>query len=116
MATTEERTSAANGATAAIPVEGLEVLVTCDRAMTGKASLRLSAKLRKQLRLKSATLASGTVKCASPGSKTLRLKPSKAVRRALKQAKGSVKVKLVVRMRAAGESAKQSTRSLRLTR
>jgi PKD repeat protein len=95
---------------------GLTVQVTCNRAMTGSASIRLSAKLRKQLKLKSATLASGAVKCSNSGTKRVTLKPSKAVRRALKKAQRSLKVKLVVRLRAMGEPARKSTRSLRLTR
>ena len=64
---------------------GLSVQVTCTEAMTGSATLTLSAKLRKQLGLKTATLAASTVKCAGAGSKTVKLKPSKAVQRALRR-------------------------------
>ena len=81
---------------------GLSVQVTCTEAMTGTAKLTLSAKLRKQLGLKSGTLAASAVKCAGAGSKTVKLKPSKAVQRALKKAKGSVKVTLGVSLRATG--------------
>jgi hypothetical protein len=44
------------------------------------------------------------------------LKPSAAVKRALKKAKGSVKVTLGVSLRATGESAKKSTRTITLAR
>ena len=95
---------------------GLSVQVTCTEAMTGTAKLTLSAKLRKQLGLKSATLAASAVKCAGAGSKTVKLKPSKAVQRALKKAKGSVKVTLGVSLRAKGEAAKKATRAVTLSR
>jgi hypothetical protein len=47
--------------------------------------------------------------------KSVRLKPSTAVKRALKKYKGSVKVKLGVRLRATGKSAKTSTRTITLS-
>jgi len=93
---------------------GLKVQVTCTESMRGTAKLTLSSKLRKQLGLKSATIASRSIKCAGAGSKTITLKPSKKVQRALKGAKGSVKAKLGVTLRAAGESAKKSTRTVTL--
>ena len=83
-------------------------------AMSGSAKLTLSAKLRKRLGLKTGTLAASAVKCAGAGSKTVKLKPSKAVQRALKKANGSVKVKLDVSLRARGESAKKATRAVTL--
>ena len=44
----------------------------------------------------------------------MKLKPSKAVQRALKQAKGSVKVTLGVSLRAKGSAAKKTTRAVTL--
>ena len=95
---------------------GLSVQVTCTEAMSGTAKLTLSSKLRKRLGLRSGTLATSAVKCAGAGSKTIKLKPSKAVQRALKKAKGSVKVTLGVSLRAPGESAKKATRAVTLAR
>ena len=51
------------------------------------------------------------VKCSGAGSKTVKLKPSAATRRALGKAKGAVKVKLGVSL--AGKSA---SRTVTLTR
>jgi PKD repeat protein len=95
---------------------GLSVKVTCTEAMRGTATLKLSRKLAKQLGLKKVTLASRPVKCAGAGSKSVTLKPSAAVKRALKKAKGSVKVTLGVSLRTAGKSAKKSTRTITLAR
>ena len=59
-------------------------------------------------------VASGKVKFTSAGAKSVTLKPSAAVKRALKKAKGSVKVTLGVSLRATGKSAKKSTRVITL--
>ena len=56
------------------------------------------------------------MRCAGAGSQAVTLKASKAVQRALAGAKRSVKVTLSVQLRAAGESATQSQRTLTLTR
>ena len=53
---------------------------------------------------------------AGAGSKSVTLKPSAAIKRALAKAKGSVKVTLSVSLRAKGKSAKKSTRAITLTR
>ena len=95
---------------------GLSVRVTCTEAMSGTAKVTVSSATRKALKLKSATLATGTVRCDGAGSKAVVLKASKAVKRALAGAKRSVKVTLSVQLRAAGESATQSKRTLTLTR
>ena len=82
--------------------------------MTGSATITVSKKVAKQLGLKKTTLASGKVRFTGAGSKSVTLKPSAAVKRALKKAKGSVKVTLGVSLRATGKSAKKSTRSITL--
>ena len=112
----QRRRRASRTTVATFTKSGLSVRVTCNEAMTGTATLTLSAKLRKQLRLKSATLPATAVKCAGAGSKTVKLKPSKAVQRALKKAKGSVKVTLGVSLRAKGEATKTATRAVTLSR
>jgi PKD repeat protein len=95
---------------------GLAVRVTCTEAMSGSATLKVAATTMRTLGLKSTTLAQGSVRCGGPGSKTVTLKPSKTIKRALAAARGSVKVTLGVRLKAAGEPAKTSTRTLTLAR
>ncbi|MDA0180603.1 PKD domain-containing protein [Solirubrobacter phytolaccae] len=95
---------------------GLSVKVTATEAMTGSAKLVVSSKVAKALGLKSTTLATASVKFTSAGSKTVKFKVSKTVKKALAKAKGSVKVTLAVSLKAQGESAKSSTRSVTLTR
>ena len=99
---------------AAFSKSGLAVKVTATQAMTGSATITVSKKVAKQLGLKKTTLASGKVKFTSAGSKSVTLKASAAVKRALKKAKGSVKVTLSVSLRATGKSAKKSTRTITL--
>jgi PKD repeat protein len=94
---------------------GLAVKVTATKAMTGTAKLTVSKKVAKKLGLKKTTLASGKVKFTSAGTKSVRLKPSAAVKRALKKYKGSVKATLGVSLRATGKSAKKSTSRVTLT-
>ncbi len=94
---------------------GMAVRVTCTETMSGSATLKVTRALMRKLRLKSTTLATGTVKCAA-GSKTVTLKPSKKVKRALAAASGSVKATLDVRLKAAGGTAKSSTRTVTLKR
>jgi hypothetical protein len=93
---------------------GLAVKVTATQAMTGSATITVSKAVAKKLGLKKTTLAAGTVKFTAAGSKSVTLKPSAAVKRALRKAKGSVKVTLGVSLRATGKSAKKSTRTITL--
>jgi len=93
---------------------GVAVTVTCTEAMTGSASLKAARSTTRKLGLKSTTLATKSVKCAGPGSKSVTLKPSKRVKRALSNARGAVKVTLDVRLQAAGESTRKVTRQLSL--
>jgi PKD repeat protein len=95
---------------------GLAVRVTCTEAMSGSATMTVSSALMRKLGLKRTTVAAGSVRCGGPGTKTATLKPSKDVKRALAAARGSVKVTLDVRLQAAGESAKNTTRQLTLKR
>ena len=78
--------------------------------------MTVASKTAKSLRLKSGTLARGTVRCNGAGSRTVTLKPSAKVRRALAAARGSVKVTLGVRLRAVGEADQKSTSKLTLAR
>jgi len=96
---------------------GLKVRVTCTEAMSGSASLKVTRGTARKLRLGSTTtLARQSIRCASAGSRTVTLKPSAKVKRALRRARGSVKVTLDVRLRAPGEAMKKATRRLTLAR
>ena len=81
---------------------GLAVKVTATDAMTGTAKLVVTSKVAKALGLKSTTLASVKVSFTSAGSKSIRFKASKTVKKALAKAKGSVKVSLSVSLKAQG--------------
>ena len=76
----------------------------------------MSRKVAKQLKLKSTTLATVKVSFTKAGSKSVKFTVSKSVKKALAKAKGSVKVTLSVSLKAQGESAKNSTRAVTLTR
>ncbi|MBE2317690.1 PKD domain-containing protein [Solirubrobacter sp. CPCC 204708] len=95
---------------------GLSVKVTATEAMSGTAKLVVTKKVAKALGLKSTTLASAKVSFTGAGSKAVKFTASKAVKRALAKAKGSVKVTLSVSLKASGEAAKNSSRSVTLTK
>jgi PKD repeat protein len=95
---------------------GLAVKVTATEAMSGTAKLTVTSKVAKALGLKSRTLATSKVSFKNAGSKAVKFKVSKKVKKALAKAKGSVKVTLSVSLKAQGEGAKNSTRSVTLTR
>ena len=83
---------------AGFAARGLAVRVTCTEALSGSATLTVSAKTARSLRLKSTTLARGTVRCASAGTRTVTLKPSASTRRALAAGRRAVKATLDVRL------------------
>ena len=94
---------------------GLSVQVTCTEAMTGTATLTLSAKLRKQLGLKSGTLAASAVKCAGAGSKTVsssRPRPSSARSSRPRLGQGHARREPARR----GPATKKATRAVTLSR
>ena len=72
---------------------GLKLRATCTEAMNGQATVTVTSKVRKALKLKSATLAKATVKCKA-GTTTITLKPTKAMKKALGKVKKTVKVKV----------------------
>jgi hypothetical protein len=77
---------------------GLAVQVTCTEAMSGTATLKVSSRTARGLRLTSTTLARASVRCAGAGTRTVTLKPSKAARRALAASRRAVKATLDVRL------------------
>ena len=96
---------------------GLKVKVTCTEAMTGSAALEVARSTARRLGLgKKTALARTSIRCAGAGGKTVTLKPSGKVKRALRRAHGSVRVTLDVRLKAPGESTRKATRKLTLRR
>ena len=95
---------------------GLVIRVTCTAAMSGPVTVTVDSKTKKALKLKSATLAKGTLKCTGPGVKSLTLKPSASVKRALAKVKKSVKVTLTVTLKASGYPAQKRTLKVTLAR
>ena len=95
---------------------GLSVKVTATHPMSGTAKLVVSSKVAKALGLKKRTLATVKVSFTSAGSKTVKFKVNKTVKRALAKAKGSMKVELTVSLKARGEATEKSTRTVTLTK
>ena len=77
--------------------------------------MTVTSKVRKALKLKSATLAKATVKCKA-GTTTITLKPTKAMERALAKVKKSVKVTVTVTVKPAGQPAVKATAERHLPR
>ena len=94
---------------------GLKVRVMCTEAMSGKATVTVTSKVRKSLKLKSATLASVNVNCKA-GNATLTIKPTKAMQKALAKVKKTVKVKLSITMKPATGSALKASVNVTLAR
>jgi hypothetical protein len=93
---------------------GLKVTVRCTGDMDGAAALTVSRSTMKRLKLKSRRLARKAIACDGAGSKTVRLKPSRKVAKALRKSRRAVNAKLTVRLAAAGEPTRMRTRSLKL--
>ena len=93
----------------------MAVRATCTQAMSGQATLTVTSKVRKALKLKSATLAKGTVVCKA-GAVTVTLKPSASTKRVLAKAKQAVKAKLTMTLKPAGAKALTATVSVTLAR
>ena len=94
---------------------GMAVRATCTQAMSGQATLTVTSKVRKALKLKSATLAKGTVACKA-GAVTVTLKPSASTKRVLAKAKQAVKAKLTMTLKPAGAKALTATVNVTLAR
>jgi hypothetical protein len=88
-----KRTTAARFA-----ARGLVVRITCTEAMSGTATLKVSSKTARGLKLTSTTLARAGVRCTGAGTRTVTLKPSRAARRALAAGRRAVKATLDVRL------------------
>jgi Domain of Unknown Function (DUF1080)/PKD domain/Beta xylosidase C-terminal Concanavalin A-like domain len=95
---------------------GLAVEVACGDAMQGSAALTVTRRTMRRLHLRSATLARRSVRCVQAGSKTVTLKPSRKVARALRRSHGSVKATVKVRLKPIGGRASTHARRLTLRR
>ena len=93
---------------------GLKIKVTCTGAMQGSAALKVTRSTRRKLKLRSGTLARKTVRCTTAGTKTVTLKPSKKVAKALRRSKRAVKTTVEVRLKAIGQPTRVVRRSLTL--
>jgi beta-xylosidase len=74
------------------------VRVSCQSVDRGTLRLTVTKAVAKKLKLKSTTLAGGSIRCGAEGRGTLTLKPSSAVRNALSKAKGSIEATLTLRL------------------
>ena len=83
----------------------LRVRISCQDVQQGSLELRVSRKVAKRLGLGSRVLAKRSVRCGGGGRAAVSLRPSKAVRRALKRADGRIAATLVLRMRGADGTA-----------
>ena len=97
---------------------GLSVPVTCTGAMTGSATLTLSASDARKLKLSRRTIDAGDVRCWGPHTARITLKPSKALSRQLARKGGprSVKLTLSVQMRDWGKPAQTERKTITLRR
>jgi len=95
---------------------GLRIKVTCEDTMQGAAALTVSRATARKLKLKSRTLARRSISCTGAGNKTITLKPSRKVARALKRSHRAVHATLKVRLRAPGMLSRTRTRALTLRR
>jgi hypothetical protein len=88
----------------------LSVTISCASVERGSLTLKVSRKVAKRLGLKSRTLAKGTVTCDGAET-TVRLKPSRKVKRKLARKKGgAIRATLTVRMSGADGTATDSAK------
>lgn len=74
------------------------VRVSCQAVNKGTLSLTVTKAVARKLKLKSTTLARGSLRCGDEGRATLTLKPSSKVKAALAKAKGSITATLTLRL------------------
>ena len=98
--------------------KGVAVPISCTGAMDGSATLTVTSKVAKQLKLATTTLASQAAKCYGPHSIKVSLKPSSSLAKALARKGGpkSVKLTLKVQMRVFGKAPQTLTKTITLKR
>jgi glucose/arabinose dehydrogenase/type 1 glutamine amidotransferase len=97
---------------------GVAVPISCTGAMDGSATLTVTSKVAKQLKLAKTTLASQAAKCYGPHSIKVSLKPSSSLAKALARKGGpkSVKLTLKVQMHVFGKAPQTLTKTITLKR
>jgi cytochrome c len=85
----------------AFRARGLKVTLSCEASGTGRASLKVTAKAAKRLKLRSRTVAARRVSCVAGKQVSLRLKPSRATARRLKRTR-TLRLALSVSVKGAG--------------
>jgi hypothetical protein len=101
---------------ASLARRGLKVSVECTGAMQGSAVLKTTQAARKRLGLTSAMLVRRSVRCATAGTKSVTLKPSRKAARALRRSKRAVRFTVEIRLAGAGQTTQEITRRLTLRR
>jgi hypothetical protein len=84
------------------------VRVSCQGVDRGTLRLTVSRTVAKRLKLPSAQLAGGSLRCGSEGRGTLTLKPSSKVRRALARTRSSITATLTLSLRGSSGSARDT--------
>jgi glucose/arabinose dehydrogenase/type 1 glutamine amidotransferase len=117
-ATAKLGTVSSKVARATFAKKGVAVPIACTGAMDGSAKLTVASSVAKQLKLSTTTLAKQDVKCYGPHRVSVKLKPSKAMARALARKGGSksVKVTLTVQMRVFGKAPQTLKKTITLKR
>jgi hypothetical protein len=92
---------------------GLRVRATCVSVGRGTLKLTVSRSVARKLGLRSRTLAGRSVRCSSDFGISVKLKPSRKVARKLKQARGTFRATLTLRMGSAHDSQKLTLRGKR---
>jgi hypothetical protein len=82
--------------------------------MSGTAKLTVSRATARKLDLGSRTIRSREVRCWGAHTATVTLKPSKSVARKLRDASGSIRLRLAVRMQDLGQPARTATKTITL--
>ena len=95
---------------------GLKVSVSCTGPMQGNAALTVSRAVKRKLGIGSRTLAQRFVRCATAGTRSVTLKPSKSAGRALRRAKGAIRLSVVLSLRGVGGDVQKAKRSVTLRR
>jgi PKD repeat protein/glucose/arabinose dehydrogenase/type 1 glutamine amidotransferase len=95
---------------------GLKVSVDCTGPMQGSAALKVTRAVKRRLGVGSTTLVRQSVRCATAGTKTVTLKPSRKAAKALRRSRRAVRFTVEIRLAGAGQTAQKITRALTLRR
>ena len=91
---------------------GIRVVAACGETGAGRLTLRATKGTKRKLGLRSRTMGRAAIRCAEDGTATLRMRPSRAVRRAIRVARPA-RFKVAVVLRAADRVAAKRLVSIR---